>query len=104
VSFDKLSDQIKISVSENIESSSLDRYVSLIDKNFINFNYADFIRKIKNEFFHDGTLLDVEINEDKMRKFLEVNIFLLQNLADEHVKKMTYLNNLEIKLNSSKDY
>jgi hypothetical protein len=49
-------------------------------------------------------LLDVEINEDKMRKFLEVNIFLLQNLADEHVKKMTYLNNLEIKLNSSKDY
>ncbi len=94
-SFDKLSEQIKKLLIQKIESSNLDRYVTLIDKNILNFDYADFGKKIKKKFFHDGNLLDVEISEEKMKEFLEENINLLNFLADEHQKKMVYLNNLK---------
>ena len=94
-SFEKLSEQIKESKSEIIDSSDLDKFVSLIEKNVLNFDLLDFTRRIKKEFFNDGNLLDVRISEKEMKGFLEKNNVMLKYLADAHVKKIKYLENLE---------
>ena len=91
--FEKLFEQIKESISEIIDSSDLDKFVSLIEKNVLNFDLSDFTRRIKKEFFHDGNLLDVKISEEEMKGFLEKNNVMLKYLADAHVEKITYLEN-----------
>ena len=68
--------------------------VSLIEKNVLNFDLLDFTRRIKKEFFNDGNLLDVRISEKEMKGFLEKNNVMLKYLADAHVEKIMYLENL----------
>ena len=86
--FEKLSEQIKELKSEVIDASYLDRYVSLVEKNILDFDLSDFTRRIKKEFFYDGNLLDVRISEIKMKEFLEKNSTMLRDLADAHVEKI----------------
>ena len=91
--FEKLSEQIKESKSDIIESTDLDKFVSLVEKNILDFDLSDFTRRIKKEFFHDGNLLDVKISEEEMKGFLEKNSDILKELANAHEKKITALTN-----------
>ncbi len=91
--FEKLSRQIKESISEIIDSSDLDKFVSLIERNVLSFDLSDFTRRIKKEFFYDGNLLDISISEEKMKGFLEKNRDILKELASAHEKKISALTN-----------
>ena len=70
--------------------SSLDHFITLLEKNISKFNYADFLQKLKREFFYGGNLVDVEIPETKMKLFLEKNHSILNELADEHITKIKW--------------
>ena len=85
---EKLPEMIRESLSKKIEVKSLDRYISLLEKNISRFDYADFRTKLAEEFFYGNNLMDVEISETKMKSFLERNISLLQVLVEDHIKKI----------------
>ena len=48
----------------------------------------DFVSRYQASFYYNGNLLDAEIKEDDMKKFLEDNGKILKQLASEHIKKM----------------
>jgi len=84
----ELPELIRKSLTQVIEPASLDRYVSLLEKNVSKFDYADFMAKLASEFFYGNNLMDVEISETKMKLFLEKNYSVLQILADDHIRKI----------------
>ena len=75
---------------KKIEPNELDKFVSLLEKSTTNFDYAQFLTKVKKEFFFNGNLVDVEIPEDKMKSFLDQNINSLNVLADAHIQKIDW--------------
>ena len=89
----ELPDLINESLTKKVEASSLDHFITLLEKNISKFNYADFLQKLKKEFFYGGNLVDVEIPEAKMKLFLEKNHSVLSELADEHITKIKWFKN-----------
>jgi capsule polysaccharide modification protein KpsS len=89
----ELPDLINESLTKKVEASSLDHFITLLEKNLSKFNYADFLKKLKREFFYGGNLVDVEIPEAKMKLFLEKNHSVLSELADEHITKIKWFKN-----------
>ena len=89
----ELPDLINESLTKKVEASSLDHFITLLEKNISKFNYADFLKKLKREFFYGGNLVDVEIPEAKMKLFLEKNHSVLSELADEHITKIKWFKN-----------
>ena len=81
---------INKSLMKKIEPNELDKFVSLLEKSTTNFDYAQFLTKVKKEFFFNGNLVDVEIPEDKMKSFLDQNINSLNVLADAHIQKIDW--------------
>jgi hypothetical protein len=71
----------------------LDKFLSLLEKNTSNFNYGNFTAQFNKEFFYGGRLVDTEIDESKMKSFIEKNESILNNLADEHISKMNFFRN-----------
>jgi len=88
--FNDLPKLVRESLSEKVEPASLDRYISLLEKNISKFDYADFMAKLADEFFYGNNLMDVNISETKMKSFLEKNYSLLQALADDHIRKIKW--------------
>ena len=89
----ELPDLINESLTKKVEASSLDHFITLLEKNLSKFNYANFLKKLKREFFYGGNLVDVEIPEAKMKLFLEKNHSVLSELADEHITKIKWFKN-----------
>ena len=48
----------------------------------------DFVSRYQASFYYNGNLLDAEIEEEKMERFLEDNKKDLKQLTDEHIKKI----------------
>jgi len=90
-SLNDLPELIRKSLSQKIEPDSLDKYITLLEKNVSKFDYADFMAKLAVEFFYGNNLMDVEIPEVKMKTFLEKNYPLLEVLADDHIRKIKWL-------------
>lgn len=86
--FDDLPQAIRESLNKKIEPKYLEAYITLFEKNVCKFDWADFMAKLGDEFFYGHNLMDVEINEDKMKIFLDHNNSSLQILAEEHIKKI----------------
>lgn len=84
----KLHGKIKNSLNKVVSSDDLDRFIQLYEKNSFEFDYIDFISKYQASFYYNGNLLDAEIQEDDMKKFLEDNHNVLKHLTNEHIKKI----------------
>ena len=80
--------EIKSSLEKVVSSDDLDKFIQLYEKNSFEFDYIDFVSKYQASFYYNGNLLDAEIKEDDMKKFLEDNGKILKQLASEHIKKM----------------
>lgn len=86
----QLPEVIEKSLLKNIASDQLDRFLTLLEKNTTTFDYANFLTKIKQEFFYNGNLVDVKISESKMKSFLDSNAEILDNLANAHIQKINW--------------
>ena len=62
--------------------------MQLYEKNSFEFDYMDFVSRYQASFYYNGNLLDAEIEEEKMERFLEDNKKDLKQLTDEHIKKI----------------
>ena len=89
-----LSNNIKKSLGKEIKSDDLDKFVQLYEKNSFNFDYMNFISKYQESFYYNGNLLDADIEEDKMRVFLNDNQKILKIVTNEHIKKIKQFNQI----------
>ena len=68
--------------------SDLDKYVHLLEKNSFNFHWMDFNSIFKNEFYHQGGLVDVQIDEQKIKIMLENHQSSFQELTNAYIEKI----------------
>ena len=88
---EKLPELIRSCLLERVNASDLDRFLTILEEDTFDFDLRGFTTKIEEYFFHDGNLLDTTISESRMKKFLENNRALLEQLSLEHIKKINKL-------------
>ena len=86
--FDELSTTISLSLNKQILPDNLDKFLIFLDKHSIDFDFFGYFFIEKKEFFHDAVLIDVEIKESKMQKFLEKNSKLFEIIGKQLIKEM----------------
>lgn len=84
----ELSPTIKQSLSTNVESSSLDKFLQILDKDSIDFDLYGFMTKMHEHFYFGGNLADVDITASSMETFLKENQKELECLACAHITKI----------------
>ncbi len=84
----ELPSKIKQSLSSKIESSTLDKFLQILEKDSIDFDLYGFMTKMHEHFYFGGNLADVEITSLSMKNFLQENMTELEYLADAHVVKI----------------
>ena len=79
------------SLSENIISDDLDKYMTILENNTFDFDLIQY-QIDENVFFKfDGSNLDAKIDEKKMEKFLTDKSVLFENLSKQYIKKIKNL-------------
>ena len=75
----------------SVDPIYLDKFVSFLEKNVIDFNWFEIEEKISRMFFYGGNVQNAEISTSQMRSFLEENISVLNYVGKEHIKKIQWL-------------
>ena len=88
---ERLPELIRSCLLERVNASDLDRFLTILEEDTFDFDLRTFTTKIHEYFFHEGNLLDTAISESQMKKFLENNRVLLEQLSLEHIKKINKL-------------
>ena len=79
---------IKKALNTKVNPLDVDKYVNLIEKNSFDFDLFKFITEYHDYFYFGGHLADVEIEEDKMKKFLNKQKPIFDELAIHYIKKI----------------
>ena len=79
-----------------VHESDVNRFLAIFEKNISHFDWSGFTKKLSDEFF-SKSIQDTEINEDKMKSFLEKNSSILNDLADEHISKINWFETRSVK-------
>ena len=85
---ENLSEIIKKTMDKNIELEELNDFAKRIENNSFAFNIQELESKTHNLFYNGGYLFDVEIDENKVKKFLKDERELFEILANEHIQKI----------------
>ena len=80
---------------ENIEK--LRDHQKTDHKDFFDFDEKKYLLDFNNKFYYAGYLEDQQITLDIMQEFLKKHTEDFDNLANEHIKKMTNSNNVQLK-------
>ena len=80
MTLDKINKQIKENPlsKEECKAQFIEKTEELGLKHSFDFDFFGYFFLEKKEFFHDAVLIDVEIKESKMQKFLEKNSKLFE--------------------------
>ena len=92
-SFEELPSLINSSIETKVNIDDISRFINLLESVTIEFNWLEFQEKFQKEFYFNNTFRDAEISESKLKKFLEQNKNILEQLAKDHIKKMRELEN-----------
>ena len=84
-----LSETIRTMLKSNVEPKHLEKYIQFSEKISFPFDPLGFSQDINDYFHFSGKLVDVEITEDKMKRFLEKEKIKLDLLSNEYIKKMS---------------
>ena len=86
-SINDLPNLIKNSLNEKVDPLVLNKYVNLIEKQSIDFNYLNAMADYSSHFYYGGFLVgDAKIENSQMDSYLKKNISMFDNLAIEHLK------------------
>ena len=88
ISFETLSNLIKHNLQIDVTPEPLEKFLSYLEKNSFDFDLFGYYTMQAHEFFHDSNLIDVEISEKKMKKFLEKNLDYYRIVGEEIMKKI----------------
>lgn len=82
-SISELPDAIRNSIEKENDPSDLDKYLTLIEKEGVEFDIAQIQMNYQKLFFHGGWIADVQISQEKMKYFLDENKSLFVELIDK---------------------
>jgi len=85
---EKLPELIKESLKIKVKSSDLEKFLALLMENTFDFDMVEFSRLISEKFYHDASLVDVNIEKLKIEDFINENSKLIEILGLEHIKKI----------------
>ena len=88
---ERLPEIIKNSMEMKVDSDHLDKFVTNLEENVIDFNWFEMEEKLSNAFFYSGNVQDAEIDVPEMGKFLDDNKAILDYVGNEHIKKIEQL-------------
>tara|TARA_B000000460_G_C21516872_1_gene393847 strand:+ start:30 stop:1547 length:1518 start_codon:yes stop_codon:yes gene_type:complete len=86
--FENLSETIRETLLKKVDPLDVDRYISLLEENSIDFDWSSMSMKILNQFFYGGHLVDVDISIDEMKIFLEEHKTELEKLTSGFISKL----------------
>ena len=87
-SIDELPTAIRQSLSKKVNPNDVAKYLKLFEDNSFAFDMVGFDLDYHNYFYYGGNLLNVEINEGKVKQFIKKYESSFDMLANEYVKKM----------------
>ena len=87
-SIEELPSVIRSSLRTTVNASDVDKFLNLLEANSVDFNLLGFDSDCVDHFYHDGNLLDVEIDEDKVKQFIKKYQSSFDMLGDEYMKKI----------------
>ena len=79
---------IQNSLQTEVITKDLDQYLIYIENNTFKFDWFGLLVDIRKEFYFNKVPFDIEILDEKMKKFLDKNQERLKILAKEFLKKM----------------
>jgi len=79
---------ITSSLKQKVNSKEIDKFLQLIEKNSFTFDRLGFITAQTNTFFFGGSLLDTEIDEKIMGKFLQQHSEVIETISREYEKQI----------------
>ena len=95
---EQLPELIKKAINIKVDSSYLNRFIDLIEKSAVNFDMFEFQTKFNLEFYYQGSLFDVDIQEERLKEFLILNKDDFDEIVNYHIKKINeFKNNEKIK-------
>lgn len=88
-SIEELPRIIRNSLENNItDPSELNKYVEILLQNTFELDYHKLTLDFGDRFYFGSFLVNVEISESEMKSFLQENDSVIQQLGDEHIKKI----------------
>lgn len=87
---EQLSHMIEASLQEQVNPADVEKYLILLEKHLVNFDLFGFGSKFKDRFYHGGTLVDVNISQNEMKKFLDEQNKEMTILASAHIEKIRH--------------
>ena len=79
---------IRIALKTKVNPQELGSYVKKIMESLFEFNYMEFIRHYDDTFHKNGNLVDVFIDNEIMRRFLDEHKEQFDVISNEYLKKM----------------
>lgn len=86
---------IRKALKTKVDSTSISKYLSVLDQNSFEFDYFEFQRKYGNKFYYGANLGDVNISLSEMKNFLDEQKPVLEKLTDAYVRKINQFKNRE---------
>ena len=83
---------VKKALTTTVKSNDLDKYMTFLEKNSIDFPWHEFEVKRMNTFSYGGQYLDAPISEEKVKSFLDENEIMMKDIAQTHLEKLDKLN------------
>ena len=80
---------IREALESKVSTQDVIDYISKIEANSFDLDQIELSLKMCRSFYYDGFLFDVKISESKMKKFLEENKNIFENLAEKFDEKLS---------------
>ena len=96
-SYDELHDAINQCITSTVEPNFIKKYIDMLDKHSFDFDILDSLNKMYDWFYFNGHLVDVLIDEKRMKLFLINNEQTFEKLSREFVKKINYYESITTK-------
>ena len=85
---EELPDKIKECLKIQVEPKYLEKLLIYFEQNSVDFDWMGFSALFSKTFFYSGQLLDSEINQNKMKNFLDDTHHLFDEIVNYYVKKL----------------
>ena len=87
-SYEELSEGIKDSLKTSVNPNHLCNYIKTLEENSFDLDFMKLSANYQNWFYMNGNIVDVVIENNKMKKFLLDNKVEFENLSSEFIKKI----------------
>jgi len=93
---EQLPELIKKAINIKVDFSYLNKFIDLIERSAVNFDMMGFQTKFNSEFYYQGSLFDVEIQEERLKEFLISIKDDFDEFVNHHIKIIDeFKNNVE---------